>query len=853
MRLAAALCLLSLVSAGILPAEEQLASSRSIGSGYKVKTVRVGANRERQVFLNGQYFMTVVQDHSKAVAIRPHPGVDPNGWGASWYPETFLPGATLQKCKISVRATSYGVILKSSGYIYGKANIKFGKWSTFLILKFDSQAKKITGSGTQNIQTKNWPSTVIQIGDLNICKIASNYLANVPLVGGTTGDTGDMKQVDVTCDFGSFTWIPKDNPSYFPQDQTANMTINVLGNYNNVDSAAMGDSAIAQAAKPNMKVTYKLNSAYSPGSIYVAPRSVAASRGLIPITVMQDDFNTGTTVNSSLWHIPTWVSSTDGTYLGRTQFRCTQNYGLPSISNGSAQLLLETYNPTSNPANPSFLGTDLISDQAFSLGQGVIITFVAKMNTPCPRGMVGAGFSYNLINAQTGDHDEDDVEFISNNPTQVQTNYYANRPLDAGDPAFYTFPSGSITDWHTYQIQWLPDRLTWYVDGNLVRIITSAIPAGPMYLHLNIWAPASNWIAAYDAGLQPVTSAASNQIYSMSVDSVKVESLQAAVLSSITVSPASASLQVGQTQQLTPQTFDQAGNPFSTTVTWTSNNTAVATVDQAGLVSAVSAGTAKITASNGSIVSPASTITVTSPPPTPVLSSITVSPQSAYVQVGQTKKLTAQGFDQSGTKLDATFTWASNNTAVATVDQTGLVSAIATGTADITASSGSVKSPASAITVNTSSPPPATLSSITVSPQSATMQTGKTLQLKAETFDQGGNPFTATVTWASDNTAVATVDQTGLVSAVSAGTAKITASNGSVSSSPATITVTGSSNPNPTPSPIPMIFGGMYDQSSSTQFWADNVGITPLILSSSKYRWFLFNVEFESTAIPEDH
>ena len=276
MRLAAALCLLSLVSAGILPAEEQLASSRSIGSGYKVKTVRVGANRERQVFLNGQYFMTVVQDHSKAVAIRPHPGVDPNGWGASWYPETFLPGATLQKCKISVRATSYGVILKSSGYIYGKANIKFGKWSTFLILKFDSQAKKITGSGTQNIQTKNWPSTVIQIGDLNICKIASNYLANVPLVGGTTGDTGDMKQVDVTCDFGSFTWIPKDNPSYFPQDQTANMTINVLGNYNNVDSAAMGDSAIAQAAKPNMKVTYKLNSAYSPGSIYVAPRSVAA-------------------------------------------------------------------------------------------------------------------------------------------------------------------------------------------------------------------------------------------------------------------------------------------------------------------------------------------------------------------------------------------------------------------------------------------------------------------------------------------------------------------------------------------------------------------------------------------------
>ena len=79
-------------------------------------------------------------------------------------------------------------------------------------------------------------------------------------------------------------------------------------------------------------------------------------------TRLYDDFN-GNVVSADIWHIPTWVSPSDGTFLGRTQMRCAQNSGLPSIANGKAVIQLQTYNPTGF----SFYGTDLISDKSFSV------------------------------------------------------------------------------------------------------------------------------------------------------------------------------------------------------------------------------------------------------------------------------------------------------------------------------------------------------------------------------------------------------------------------------------------------------------------------------------------------------
>jgi beta-glucanase (GH16 family) len=234
-------------------------------------------------------------------------------------------------------------------------------------------------------------------------------------------------------------------------------------------------------------------------------------------TIFSEDFN-ATVMDPLVWHIPTWVSSTDGTYMGRTQMRCTQNATLPEIINGEAIIKLETFNPTGF----SFYGTDLISNRSFAMGEGLVFTIRAKIPVPLQGGIVGGIFLYDLTSGTN--HDEIDFELLTNRPQEVQTNIYGNEPLGAGSPAFETL-TGSISDYHIYSMKWTPDEVTWLVDDAVVRKTTASIPAGPMHLHLNMWAPAAEWAEAYDSNLQPVSSAGLNQTYSMIVDYVKVENV----------------------------------------------------------------------------------------------------------------------------------------------------------------------------------------------------------------------------------------------------------------------------------------------------------------------------------------
>ena len=84
------------------------------------------------------------------------------------------------------------------------------------------------------------------------------------------------------------------------------------------------------------------------------------------------------------------------------------------------------------------------------------------------------------------------------------------------------------------------------------------------------------------------------------------------VLTTINIASTTVSLTVGETQQLTAETLDQFGNPIDTELSWVSDNAGVATVDSTGLVTAVSLGTANVTASSGSTTSNMSVITVAS-------------------------------------------------------------------------------------------------------------------------------------------------------------------------------------------------------------------------------------------------
>lgn len=289
-----------------------------------------------------------------------------------------------------------------------------------------------------------------------------------------------------------------------------------------------------------------------------------------------------------------------------------------------------------------------------------------------------------------------------------------------------------------------------------------------------------------------------------------------APVASVSVSPAAPSVAVANTIQFTASTRDASGNSLSgRTISWSSSNTAVATISAAGVAGGVTAGTATITATSEGVSGQTTlTVTTTAPPPPPPVATVTVSLGSSSVTTGQGTQATAILKDAGGNVLTGrAVSWSSSNTAVATVNASGAVASLAAGTAKITATSEG-KSGFSTLTVTAPVVPVAT---VTVSLGAPSLTTGQTTLATAVTKDASGNVLTGrVVTWSSSNTSVATVSNTGLVSALAAGTAQITATSEGKSGS-ASITVAA-----PTTATIDTIF---YDgfESGNLSLWQDGV------------------------------
>jgi hypothetical protein len=186
---------------------------------------------------------------------------------------------------------------------------------------------------------------------------------------------------------------------------------------------------------------------------------------------------------------------------------------------------------------------------------------------------------------------------------------------------------------------------------------------------------------------------------------------------------------------------------------------------------------------------------VTAPAPIPV-ASVAVSPGSATLNVGATTQLSATTLDANNNVLSGRFvSWTSSNNAISKVSTTGLVTAVAAGTATITAASEGQTSSA-AITVN--APAPVPVASVTVSPPTSSLQVGATVQLSATMRDASGNILNGrAVVWSSSDSALASVSGNGLVTTLNAGNAQITATS-ELKSGSASVAI---SNPPPPPPP----------------------------------------------------
>lgn len=173
-------------------------------------------------------------------------------------------------------------------------------------------------------------------------------------------------------------------------------------------------------------------------------------------------------------------------------------------------------------------------------------------------------------------------------------------------------------------------------------------------------------------------------------------------VATVTLSPATASAAVGATATFSATLRDAAGNVLTgRSISWTSSNSAVATVSASGLATGVATGTASIRATSGGVTGIA-TLTVTAPTTAPV-ASVTVSPATASLPAGAGTQLSAVLRDAGGAVLSGrTVTWSSTNSAVATVNASGFVTAVAGGSATVRATSEGVTGSAS-ITVQTAS------------------------------------------------------------------------------------------------------------------------------------------------------
>ncbi|MCL2511175.1 MAG: Ig-like domain-containing protein, partial [Bacteroidales bacterium] len=226
-----------------------------------------------------------------------------------------------------------------------------------------------------------------------------------------------------------------------------------------------------------------------------------------------------------------------------------------------------------------------------------------------------------------------------------------------------------------------------------------------------------------------------------------------------------------ETQILPPTATNQ-------NVIWFSTNPNTATVDNSGLVTAkgIGATVIKATTIDGGLVAECF-IRVISP-----VAGVMLNKSTTILAVGGIETLKATVYPENASVKDVK--WSSANEGVATVVD-GKVTAIADGTTTITVTT--VEGGYTATCVVTVVTAYITPTGITMTPTTLSLDRGKSHPLKADVKPAGANPL---VTWSSSNTAIATVDDDGIVTAKAAGKVTITAKTVNGLGANCTVTVT---------------------------------------------------------------
>ncbi len=251
---------------------------------------------------------------------------------------------------------------------------------------------------------------------------------------------------------------------------------------------------------------------------------------------------------------------------------------------------------------------------------------------------------------------------------------------------------------------------------------------------------------------------------------------------SVAVSPQQVTLNVGGTEELTATARDSADQVLTgRTTTWTSSNAAIAEVSSNGVVAAKEPGSATITATVEGVEGTAAVTVVQA-----AVASVTVNPAGQTIAVDEKIEFSAVVRDAGGSTLTGrTVTWSSSAPDVASISSSsGEATGVSEGTTTITASVEGVEGSTQLTVESSEDGEPIVIGRVEVTPPAVTLSTRQspTAQFSALVFDTNGLPLDGVaVDWSSDKVSVATVNQTGLVTAQSPGSATITARAGPAS------------------------------------------------------------------------
>jgi 6-phosphogluconolactonase (cycloisomerase 2 family) len=248
----------------------------------------------------------------------------------------------------------------------------------------------------------------------------------------------------------------------------------------------------------------------------------------------------------------------------------------------------------------------------------------------------------------------------------------------------------------------------------------------------------------------------------------------------ITISPATATISVGNTQQYTATGYYSNGAITSgISVTWASTSPAVATIDPvAGVATAVGAGTTTINAYASGITATSAMLSVNA------LTSLTIAPQNQTIAATDTEQFTATGTFKnpdgttSTTDVSSQVTWGSSNTNIFTISSSGLATPVGPNGSSVISAALDGLTASTNLTVG----PPVPVS-LSIASSATSIAVGDAMALTAtENWSDGttGHTPTAAVTWSSGTTTQANVvaigANTASVAGFAAGTPTITAS-----------------------------------------------------------------------------